>query len=175
MLETAWFTFAAPPKCGCTWFLQVIGESGVPVPDKHASTRVHHPGRAGKKPTITFLRPFDDWLRSYYQNMRYRLVGRDSLVDSLQSLPWESFDGFCREYFDRMPKRVPQIFAEYSSDYALDLYKTPDSLLDLFDDLGVDYNREVAATIKPSNVTADKLVIPQWVSNAFAEAQCVTP
>jgi hypothetical protein len=127
------FTFAAPPKCGCTWLHMALTVSELIV-ERKGSTKIHYPGRVPGLPSLTFVRPPQDWLRSYYQNMQGRTCGNPH-VDVLQSLPWESFPKFVESYLEKLPGQIGRIFQSYESDYYVGLDQLPEGLISTLQDL----------------------------------------
>ena len=75
MILTRWFTFAAPPKCGCLWFRQILRDQGIAVfgetvfekvggleLQKYRDSFRHHV--PGHLPSITIRRDPAKWLKS---------------------------------------------------------------------------------------------------------------
>ena len=76
MILTRWFTFAAPPKCGCLWFRQILRDQGIGVFGETVIEKVdgfelqryrdsfrHHV--PGTLPSVTIRRSPTKWLKSY--------------------------------------------------------------------------------------------------------------
>ena len=151
MILTRYFTFAAPPKCGCLWFRQILrdqsiavfGETeiskvdGFEVQRARDSFRHHVPG---KLPSITIRRDPEKWLKSYLHHFK----------DKKMLLPCDRFiDDKLITY-----AKVDRMFDDYASTYDIDLDDNPDiQVIGIFRELRIPHDPASILSLAPVNVT----------------------
>jgi len=150
MILTRYFTFAAPPKCGCLWFRQILRDQGIAVfgetvietvdgfelQQARDSFRHHVPGRL---PSITIRRNHEKWIKSYVHHFK----------DKKMLLPCDTFIGK-----DITLEGVGLMFLEYTSTYAIDLEDHPDlAVIKIFRELNIPHDANQILSLAPVNVT----------------------
>jgi len=152
MILTRWFTFAAPPKCGCLWFREILrsqkiavfGETvidkvgGIELQKHRDSFRHHVPGRL---PSVTIRRDPKKWLKSYLHHFE----GKKLLIP-------------CVDRFIGQPLitagDVRVMFYEYHSTFTIDLDSFPAlKVIDIFEELKIPHDAEKISELPPQNVT----------------------
>ena len=151
MILTRYFTFAAPPKCGCLWFRQILRDQGIAVfgeteiskvdgfeLQKHRDLFRHHvPGRL---PSVTIVRNWDKWRRSYlhhFKNKKMAIPGVDFFIGK-----------------DISSGDVQGMFFGYHSDWTIYLDKDPGlDVIKIFRSLNIPHNANEILDLAPVNVT----------------------
>ena len=152
MILTRWFTFAAPPKCGCLWFRQILrdqgiavfGETEIPKVDgfelqKHRDSFRHHV--PGHLPSITIHRDHEKWLRSYLHHFE----GKRLAIECVDALLGDN---------EIIEKDVWRMFEAYKSTFTIDLDHYPHlHVIDIFRVLKIPHDAERIVELAPQNVT----------------------
>ena len=151
MILTRYFTFAAPPKCGCLWFRQILRDQGIAVFGETVIEKVdgfelqrardsfrHHV--PGYLPSITITRPASAWKKSYlhhFAGKRMAIPCVDQLINSDIDL-----------------KEIVGMFQAYKSTYTIDLHHFPAlKVIEIFKELNIPYDGEKIVALAPVNVT----------------------
>ncbi len=151
MILTRWFTFAAPPKCGCLWFREILRSQGIAVfgeteigkvdgfeLQKYRDSFRHHvPGRL---PSITIRRDHDKWIKSYLHHFK----------DKKLAIPCvDRFIGREIDFDD-----VNGMFASFGSTYTINLDIDPDlRVIRIFRELHIPHDANQILALGPQNVT----------------------
>lgn len=154
MILTRWFSFAAPPKCGCIWFRRILTEQGIPVfgetviekvgawdrKDDTDRFRHHVPCRL---PSITILRDPAAWLRSYlhhFKGKKIHIPCVDRLID-LETITLDDVEATFKQY-------------RWCSTYVINLDDNPaEQVIHIFEMLGVPNYPDMILSLPPQNVT----------------------
>ena len=151
MILTRWFTFAAPPKCGCLWFRQILRDQGIAVfgetviekidgfeLQKHRDSFRHHV--PGSLPSITIARNYKKWRKSYlhhFEGKRMAIPAVDFLIGH------EISEG-----------DVGLVFRAYNSTFTIDLDNEPGKqVCMIFDQLNIPHDASQILSLAPVNVT----------------------
>lgn len=173
MIQTEWFTFAAPPKCGNQWIKAVLHEQRIEWTAPRTND-IHHPGSVEGLPSITIQRPPHDWLYSYYLRVHNK-VGVpvvDAFHETLRTvrINEDTFDFFALRYIDLMPGRITRMFEQdYKSTITLFLDNLPLHAALTFSSLNVPCDLEAVQAFKPVDVTKDKKPISDDLRLAIME------
>jgi hypothetical protein len=170
MLQTEWFTFAAPPKCGNQWFRAVLKSQGIEV----RGTQPHHMGSAEGLPSITIQRHAHDWLYSYYRRVTSPIgvPPVDAFHDTLRTVEpkLDTFDYFALRYIDLMPGRITRMFEEdYKSTITIQLDGVGFGMAATFNMLHVPHHADTVQNFPPVDSTAKKVPIPDDLKLAIME------
>ena len=154
MIQTKWFTFASPPRTGCTWTRLLLESLGV----EYQGARWHVPGRTGL-PSITVWRDPADWLHSYFQ-MVPDLVGFEA-VDCFMDLrvKGQEFSDFAGRYIEQMPGAIARLFGAYPSDYVLQLSEIRSGLLVAWREIGVPFDIVVLEAFPIKNAATRRATV----------------
>ncbi len=151
MILTRYFTFAAPPKCGCLWFRQILRDQGISVfgeteiskvdgfeLQKHRDSFRHHvPGRL---PSVTIRRHPDKWKKSYLHHFKGKRL----------AIP--TVDRFIDQEIDELG--IERMFKSYFSNYIIWLDEDPDlKVIEIFRELNIPHNANQILSLAPVNVT----------------------
>ena len=151
MILTRYFTFAAPPKCGCLWFRQILRDQGISVfgeteiskvdgfelQKRRDSFRHHVPGRL---PSVTISRAPSMWKKSYlhhFSGKRMAIPCVDALIDTDIDL-----------------RAVMEMFKAYDSTFVINLDHNPGlQVCEIFNMLNIPHDEESILSLAPVNVT----------------------
>ena len=151
MILTRYFTFAAPPKCGCLWFRQILrdqgigvfGETEIPKVDGFELQRARDSFRhhvPGSLPSVTITRAPSKWKKSYLHHFggkRMAIECVDALIDTDIDL-----------------RDVVGMFQAYKSTYTINLDYDPGlQVCNIFSMLNIPYDEEQILSLAPVNVT----------------------
>lgn len=153
LILTRWFTFAAPPKCGCLWFREILrvsgiavfGETPIEVVDgfelqKYRDSFRHHV--PGSLPSVTIRRDPAKWLKSYLHHFE----GKKMAIPAL-------------DYFMTLDRKlnladVEKMFNCYKSTLTIGLdYDPGGQVCNIFSELDIPHDPEAILALKPVNVT----------------------
>ena len=121
MIETDWFTFAAPPKVGCVWITKTLARCGIPFVNGGEHTWGTTPG----KPSVTTRRDPANWLVSWWSHFheygpkQYRTYQpelkplRECIVED------ESLEEFVERYLNQMPGQITRGYMAYPADFQM--------------------------------------------------------
>ena len=154
MILTRYFTFAAPPKCGCLWFRQILrdqgigvfGETEIPPVDgwevqrARDSFRHHVPGSL---PSVTIRRDPAKWLKSYYHHFRDKRLAIPIVDDMFigRDITWR--DG-----------EVELMYRAYWSDHTIVLDHDPgEQVCIIFEKMNIPHDANSILALPPQNVT----------------------
>ena len=117
MVETEWFTYAGPPKCGNHWITAAMKRAGVVSFD---SREMHVPGHVPGRPRVTLVREPATWLRSFFLNLHGPMgVPCVDVFQALRGQYQESFEGFGWRYVNAMPGQISKMYMAYESEIEL--------------------------------------------------------
>ena len=151
MILTRYFTFAAPPKCGCLWFRQILRDQGIAVfgeteiskvdgfelQQARDSFRHHVPGHL---PSVTIRRDPDKWRKSYLHHFEGKRL----------AIP--TVDRFIEQEIDELG--IDRMFLSYGSVYTIDLDSNPDlKVIRIFRELNIPHDASQILSLAPMNVT----------------------
>lgn len=127
----------------------------------------HQPHPITTLPTLTVVRPWDGWLRSYFDYVGRTWVRCDE-VDALQVLRRDTFDNFVRQLIDDMPDQIARIRDAYASDYTVTLGDV-DGFRDAMKSIGYS---GFEPRSEPANVSTNR---SEWNADLLAEfkAKCL--
>ena len=152
MILTRYFTFAAPPKCGCLWFRQILRDQGIAVFGETEISKVdgfelqrardsfrHHV--PGTLPSVTIKRNWLKWKKSYlhhFEGKRMAIPAVDFLIEK-----------------DEISSRdVSGMFWAYGSTYVINLDKDPGlEVVRIFRELNIPHDANQILSLAPVNVT----------------------
>ena len=151
MILTRYFTFAAPPKCGCLWFRQILRDQGIAVFGETEISKVdgfevqrardsfrHHV--PGDLPSVTIVRNWEKWCKSYLHHFKDKRMAIEA-VDFLVGR-------------DVTSGNVERMFSEYHSTYEIDLDDDPGlRVVGIFRELNIPHNASQILSLAPVNVT----------------------
>lgn len=121
MIVTPWFSFAAPPRCGTTWFTWLLQREGVECRGGKQGSDKHHPGHEDDLPSITIRRNPADWLLSYYLLDPNRVgVPEIDLFHTLRRST-ASLPEFVDRYVVEHPGKIETMFDLFHSTHTVDL------------------------------------------------------
>lgn len=152
MILTRWFTFAAPPKCGCLWFREILRSQGIAVfgetviekvdgfeLQKYRDSFRHHV--PGSLPSITIRRSPSAWLRSYLHHFE----GKKLAIPCV-----DQFIG----HKNICELDVEAMFHSYRSNFTIDLeYGPSGQVVDIFEELNIPHDTDAILALAPQNVT----------------------
>ncbi len=151
MILTRYFTFAAPPKCGCLWFREILRSQGIAVFGETViepvdgfelqrardSFRHHVPGRL---PSVTIRRSHEKWRKSYLHHFKDKRMAIECV---------DKFIGTEVSLID-----IGIMFCEYRSTYVIDLEDNPDlAVIKIFRELNIPHDESQILLLDPVNVT----------------------
>ena len=151
MILTRYFTFAAPPKCGCLWFRQILRDQGIGVFGEteispvdgfelqraRDSFRHHVPGWL---PSITIERDPDKWLKSYLHHFE----GKRLAIPCIDKFIGKEVNKFS----------IPRMFLAYRSTYSIHLdFEPGETVIDIFKELNIPHDANQILALAPVNVT----------------------
>lgn len=151
MILTRWFTFAAPPKCGCLWFREILRSQGIAVFGEteispvdgyelkkyRDSFRHHVPGRL---PSVTIRRCPEKWLKSYLHHFEGKRMAI-TCIDHLIGL-------------DIGILHAERVFKTYESTFTIDLDNEPHKqVCHIFEALNIPHDASSILSLDPVNVT----------------------
>ena len=144
MILTRWFSFAAPPKCGCLWFREILRISNIGVFGKtielqmyRDSVRHHVPGRL---PSITIVRNPEKWLKSYL----FHFKGKKMAIPAVDQLIGREID----------EGDVEAMYKAYDSTFTINLEREPAlRVIEIFRHLSLPHDPEKIMSLEPQNVT----------------------
>ena len=151
MILTRYFTFAAPPKCGCLWFRQILRDQNIAVFGETEISKVdgfelqrardsfrHHV--PGTLPSITITRFPSRWLKSYLHHFggkRMAIPCVDRLIDKNIDL-----------------NDVVEMFQSYDSTFVIHLDVDPGlKVCQIFNTLNIPHDEDKILSLAPVNVT----------------------
>lgn len=153
MILTRWFTFAAPPKCGCLWFRQILRDQGIAVfgetvfekvggleLQKYRDSFRHHV--PGSLPSVTIIRPTDKWRKSYLHHFQ----GKRMAIECIDRLIGQEITA----------KDVERVFDAYKSDFTITLGhpRSPgEQVCYIFSELNIPHDANEILALAPQNVT----------------------
>jgi len=150
VIRTEWFTFAAAPKCGCSWFHLLLDELGIAF----QGARWHEPGNVAELPSITIVRCYADWLQSCFQNLTspVSVAAADRFLDLRVNN--QTFDEFASLYLSQMPDGIVEMFCTYQpSTYTLNLCNIRHDVVRVFRELGFSFDPVVVHCFPDMNVS----------------------
>ena len=163
MILTRYFTFAAPPKCGCLWFRQILrdqgigvfGETEIPKVDgfelqrARDSFRHHVPGRL---PSVTIVRDWKKWRKSYLHHFK----GKRMAIEAVDFLIPGKLD---KE--ENSPGHIEGMFHAYRSDHEINLDEDPGlDVIWIFRKLNIPHDANQILSLAPVNVTDFSVKVP---------------
>ncbi len=121
MIVTPWFSFAAPPRCGTTWFTWLLQREGIEVQGGKNGSDKHHSGHEDGLPSITIRRNPADWLLSYYLLNPNRVgVPEIDLFNTLRHST-ASLSEFVVRYILEHPGKIETMFRLFRSTHTVDM------------------------------------------------------
>ncbi len=151
MILTRYFTFAAPPKCGCLWFREILRSQGISVFGETEISKVdgfelqkyrdsfrHHV--PGTLPSITIRRNHDAWAKSYLHHFK----GKKLAIPCVDSLIGKEIDF----------ENINDMFSFFRSAYTIHLDDNPDlKVIEIFRELNIPHDASQILSLAPVNVT----------------------
>ena len=151
MILTRYFTFAAPPKCGCLWFRQILhdqdiavfGETEISKVDgfelqrARDSFRHHVPGHL---PSITIRRDHQRWKKSYMHHFKDKRMAIPCVDELIGQNPGD--------------RDVEDVFLAYESTFTIMLdYEPGEQVCRIFSELNIPHDANQILSLAPVNVT----------------------
>lgn len=179
------FTFAAPTKCGNTWFLRAYWRYArmrhalsEPIEfelHRKAAALIHDHGRLDGVPAITVIRHPADWLASMYDTFwRDQVIGlRYPDMDGLSKLQRSTFAAFAGDYLRRCPGTIKRIFDRYrqTSDHICNLDTLTQQLSGLMPRLGAPEFGAMLADFPVQNRREVRSEVPAELRKALEESE----
>ncbi len=151
MILTRYFTFAAPPKCGCLWFRQILRDQSIAVFGETEISKVdgfelqrardsfrHHV--PGDLPSVTIKRDWHKWRHSYLHHFKGKRMAIEC-VDFLIGKDVSSGD-------------VEGMFFAYNSHFTINLDGDPGlDVVKIFRKLNIPHDANQILSLAPVNVT----------------------
>ena len=165
MIETDWFTYAGPPKCGNHWITAAMKRAGV-VP--FGGINMHVPGHVPGKPRVTLVREPATWLRSFFLNM-HGPMGID-IVNTFLVLRTgrdQTFDQFGWRYVEEMPGQISKMYLLYESEIELRTEHLASDTAAMLSRLNVPCDFEAVLDVPPEGVTGTKITMTNEVRAAI--------
>lgn len=152
-------------KTGGTWARMAMVAAGlepmIPVtPDRAMLPATHYTPAMSPSQWLdgryvfTFVRDPYMWLRSWFcSREKEQWTNMQGPSQSLHVLRHQTFDGFLRNYLDRMPGAVGRVFAEYTDgcDFVGRVEDQPDALVTALDAAGEDFDEEIVRAYPRQN------------------------
>lgn len=140
MIDYGKFQFACPSRTGTVWFLEAARLAGFGLATTKTQAHTLFPSKRECGFRVTLVRHPCDWLASYFEAIRQKMLDVDCLV-SWGQLDHTSFDGFIRSYLNEMPGAVGRLYAIYKADSYLRIEDMPWAFIELMEMIDVPYER----------------------------------
>lgn len=156
MIDYKYFTFAAAPRTGSTWFLGALASAGLGECSKAYAHTPWPRGTQDARLRVSMVRHPCDWLASYFTSIYPGSVIVAEVDEFKKQIPAaKNFNDFLNQYLEKMPGAVGRVFAAYEADAFIKVADLPYALDEFLESVGVKRAARINATeLPPQNVSS---------------------
>ncbi len=137
MIRYSCFQFATPPLTGGSWFVRAAQLAGLGLAWPIHAVEPFSESNDGTTLRVSLARHPLDWLEQCYDAMKHNGVKRPRLR-RFTELRLDSPGDFLRDYLDKLPGSISELYDEYRADTVLRIEDMPWALTELLEGLGID-------------------------------------